>query len=263
MNFIKTVSLMLTLAFSAITLADTKELIYTGKAAVVAPTDKSVRSDETLNLGREQISYLLQMEARVQTVNEALNLKTSGLQYVNNIFDFEYLTSCPFGSPSDAYKKAVGDFIARYAINYVTSRYDIPALNILESRVPTVTQAIAVKQAGMRIRLQIQDFVQLIPPSIANPSEAYTKAISNFIGQNIVYVVDYYSPIYLILSAERYTSLVGDAMAVKRAGLVAVRTQRDLFELASYTVANPSESYRQAVSAFLTENMPRYPLALE
>ena len=132
-------------------------------------------------------------------------------------------------------------------------------LRVLESRVPNVTQAMAVKSAGLRIHLQIGDYLQLIPPSANNPSEAYMKAISSFTAKNIASVLDYYSPIYLIVEAEKFTTLVSDAMIVKNAGLVAVRSRQDLFELAAYSVQSPSVAYQQAVNAFIRDNINRYP----
>lgn len=259
MNFKAGLLLLVTL-FATTSVSQAADLIYKGKAPQInLEKSQSIVEEVTAPAGREEISWILRSEAGVKTVNEAIALKTRGLQFVRDIYDFEYLTSCPFTGPSEAYIKAVGDFIAQHVANYVYSVYDLNVLRVLEARAPHVTQAMTIKSAGLRIRMQIGDYLQLIPPSISNPSEAYKKAISEFTAKNISYVLDYYSPIYLIIEAEKFTITVADAMMVKRAGLVAVQNRHQLFELATYSVPNPSASYQQAVNAFVSENLNRFP----
>lgn len=235
------------------------ELIYIGSSPVQIKNSEKSLGKDIGQFGREEIAWILRQEAGVKTVSEAINVKTQGLQYVRDIFDFEYLTSTPFPNPSEAYKSAVGDFIAKFVGGYIFSTYDLNMLRVLESRTVTVTQAINVKAAALRLRMQIGDYLQLIPPSVGNPSEAYKAAISKFTAQNISAVLDYYSPIYLILEVEKFTTTVTDAMMVKNVGLVAVHNRQELFQLAAYSVANPSVAYQQAVNAFIRDNLNRYP----
>ena len=259
MNF-KAALLLIVTFFSTASISQASDLIYKGKTPQLNfEKNQNVVDEITAPAGREEISWILRSEAGVKTVNEAIALKTRGLQFVRDIYDFEYLTSCPFAGPTEAYVKAVGDFIVQHVANYVYSVYDLNMLRVLESRAPHVNQAMAIKAAGLRLRMQIGDYLQLIPPSITNPSEAYTKAISEFTAKNISYVLDYYSPIYLIIEAEKFTTTVRDAMMVKRAGLVAVQNRQQLFELATYSVPNPSAAYQQAVNTFITENLNRFP----
>lgn len=257
MNF--KAALVLATIMSTLSIAEAADLIYKGSAPKVATSVEKSIDKNAHSFGREEISYFLRLEAGVRTVNEAISLKTQALQYARDIYDFEYLTSCPFASPSDAYKTAVGDFIANYVSNYVYSAYDFHTLRILESRVPTVNQAMAVKNAGLRVPMQISDYLQLVPPSIGNPSEAYKTAISSFTAKNISYALNNYSQIYLIVEVERYTTVVNDAMMVKHAGLIAVHNRQELFQLAAYSVPNPSPAYQQAVNNFIRENINRYP----
>ncbi|MEA9355324.1 hypothetical protein SHI21_03890 [Bacteriovorax sp. PP10] len=257
MNF--KAALVLATILSTMSIAQSAELIYKGAAPKIAAVKEMTVDKDMPSYGREEISYYLRAEAGVRTVSEAINLKTQGLQYVRDVYDFEYLTSCPFPNPSEAYKAAVGDFIVRFVGNYVYSAYDFNMLRVLESRVPTVNQAMAVKSTGLKVRMQISDYLQLIPPSVGNPSDAYVKAISNFTAQNISAVLDYYSQIYLIVEAEKFTTTVGDAMMVKNAGLVSVHNRQELFQLAAYSVPNPSAAYQQAVNNFIRDNLNRYP----
>lgn len=251
--------LVLVTIMSTLSITEAADLIYKGAAPkITSSMEKNVEKDAQ-SYGREEINYFLRLEAGVKTVNEAISLKTQALQYARDIYDFEYLTSCPFPNPSDAYKTAVGNFIANYVGNYVYSAYDFRALNVLEARVPTVNQAMAVKSAGLRVPMQISDFLQLVPPSIGNPSDAYKTAISNFTARNISYALNNYSQIYLIVEVERYTTIVNDAMMVKNAGLVAVHNRQELFQLATYSVQNPSPAYQQAVNNFIRDNINRYP----
>lgn len=257
MNF--KAALVLATIFSTMSLSQASDLIYKGIAPKTIVREMNADDKDQSSFGREEISYYLRAEAGVRTVNEAINLKTQGLQYVRDIYDFEYLTSCPFANPSDAYKSAVGDFIANNVGYYVYSAYDFNMLRVLESRVPTVNQAMAVKNTGLRVRMQISDYLQLIPPSVGNPSDAYKKAISTFTATNIAAVLDYFSPIYLIIEAEKFTTTVNDAMMVKNAGLVSVHNRQELFQLAAYSVPNPSPAYQQAVNAFIRDNLNRFP----
>ena len=244
--------------------AYSSESIFRGVKPILkmakAKSSATKNAEELLSpYGRQQISYILDVESRLQTVGEAIDLKTRGLVYVQDASDFDYLTTYPFQSPSDSYKTAVGNFIAQYVANYVYSPYDIPALAAIETRTLQVGQAMAVKNAGLRAHLQIQDFLRLIQPSVQNPSDSYLAAISTFTAENISKVVDVYSPIYLFVEVEKSTRLVNEAMAVKNAGLIAVRNQNDLFQLARFSVANPSDTYVQAVNDFLRINISRYP----
>ena len=258
MNF-KSLVIILAATLSIAT-AHSSDLAFKGQKAILK---KSVLTRESESFdsrnGREQIAALLDVESRLQTVGEAIDLKTRGLVYVQDAFDFDYLTTYPFQSPSDSYKAAVEDFIAQYVARYVTSFMDIPALASIESRTLHVNQAMAVKNAGLRPFINIQDYLRLIQPVFKNPSDAYLTAISTFTATNITRVVDSFSPIYLFVEVEKSTRLVNEAMAVKNAGLVAVRTQNDLLELARYSVANPSQAYIQAVNDFLRLNISRYP----
>ena len=227
--------------------------------AKAVPVHSSLRPENLGEHSYEQIRNILEIESRVQTVSEAIDLKTQGLNYVNNISEFEYLTSCPFSNPSSAYLEAVGNFISQYVERYVNSTYDLRVLSILEGRSTLVEQAMNIKRVGLRVATDIQAFLTLIPPAVANPSDAYNDAISAFVGDNVRYSLNYYSPIYMIVEAERYTKYVDHALNVKRAGLVAVHYQRDLMELARLAFPNPSDAYRQAVDNFLRENIGRYP----
>lgn len=256
---LKVITLLAVTLLSSLSLSNAADLIYRGKKPVSLEVQGLTVDKNQENYGRAEITYLLNEEARVRTVSEAINLKTRGLQFVRDIYDFEYLTTTPFANPSDAYITAVGDFIMNYVGNYVYSVYDFNMLRVLESRVPNVKQAMAVKAAGLRVRMQIGDFLQLLPPSVANPSDAYKTAISNFTAQNIGYVLDYYSMPYLIVEAEKFTTTVADAMRVKNAGLVAVHSRQQLFELAAYSVPNPSSAYQTAVTNFIRDNINNYP----
>lgn len=208
---------------------------------------------------REQIRYILEMERDVRTVDEAIRLKTQGLRYVESLMDFDYLCTLVIPNPSMAYREAVGAFIETHVGRYAYSYQDLQTLRMLEGKTYLVTQSMAVKREALRVAEGIHDFAYLVPPAVANPSDAYKQAIGQFVADHIYRMVDARSPIHMIVQVEGYTYLVSQSMAVKNAGLVAVYTQRQLHELAQYAFANPSEAYRQAVYRFVMENIDRYP----
>ncbi len=246
-----------------------EELMYSGKKPIdlfhnqissfVERSDVTTSVDGVDRSGQIQIRNLLALESRLKTVGEAIEVKTKGLAYVYDSIDFDYLTSYAFANPSSAYVRAVGDFIAAHAEKFVRSSYDIYALRNLESRSIIVSNSMAVKKAGMLAPLNISDFVYLIQPAVSNPSSAYLDEISKFTAQYIQQVVDHNSSISEIIEAESMTLRVNEAMAVKNAGLVAVRNQSELFALAQSAFPNPSEAYLQAVNEFLKRNLLNFP----
>lgn len=258
MNFKKLSSILLLIfSFNLAFANSSMERIYTGPVAI--GTGQTVEHEFSSGQSRENIRIYLELESRVQKVSEAINLKTQALRYVEDLSDFEYLTSTPFANPSEAYKDAVGEFIARYIGGYVRDPQELRWLSVIENRVTKVNQAMAVKQAGVRAAHDVRDFLLIVPPAVGNPSEAYLKAISEFAGQYVRLSLNAYSPIYLIIDVERYTKYVSDAISVKQAGLVAVHSKRDLLALAEFCVSNPSEAYRQAVNDFIRNNINNYP----
>jgi len=208
---------------------------------------------------RYQLARILEAEARVSTVRDALAIKTTGLQYVRDLSDFEFLAIVAIANPSPAYVTAVADFIAQYVARYTYYVSDVQYLRVLETRTHTVAQAMAVKRAGLKIAYDIETFLSILPFSVPTPSDAYKKEVSAFVAQNIAASLDYNSPIYLILEAETYALTVQHSMMVKNAGLVAVHSKADLLDLAQFGVTTPSDAYRLAVDAFIRDNIGRYP----
>ena len=227
-------------------------------AAMLGLATASV-SAQASDFSRYQISRVLEAESRVSTVGEAMEIKRSGLGYVEDLSDFEYLSTFAVGRPSEAYQRAVGDFIAAHVAAFTHYRSDLYYIRLLEQRTPTVSTAMAVKEAAMRVCTSIEDFVYMLPYSVGSPSDAYKRAVSEFTARSIARVLAPYSRIDLIIQAEVYTVIVSDAMAVKNAGLVAVHSRRDLYELARYSVDRPSDAYIRAVDEWVRFNAPNYP----
>lgn len=221
-----------------------------------AVTYSETRADANL---RPEISATLEAERRVSTVKDAIAIKETALVYVRDLADFEYLSSFTVSNPSDAYKNAVGDFIATYVARFTFQVWDLYYLNILEQRTVSVSQAISVKTAGLNVVTDIGQFLQILPFSVPTPSDTYRTQVSTFVANNIHRVLNYNSPIDQILQAEVYTKTVSDAMTVKNAGLIAVHSKYDLLRLAEYSVPTPSPTYRSAVETFIRDNIGRYP----
>lgn len=237
------------------------ELMFIGKAPIsvreldVEPTPVITPVES----GKEDIKIYLELESRVKTVNEAMDLKNQALAYVKNLDDFVYLATFTVPNPSEAYITAVNEFVVRYAGNYFYSAGDLHLLKILESRVKTVQHAMAIRDIAFKVNLTVRDFLFILPPTLENPSDAYKVAIANFAAVNASRVIDEYTYIPLIIEIERFTKTVDQAMKVKNAGLVAVKTKRDLMELAKFSVETPSDAYKQAVNDFLRINISKFP----
>lgn len=226
---------------------------------VPAPPTPPVPPVSNDHESRYQISQVLAAEARMSTVADAMAVKRTGLVYVRDMSDFDYLASFTVANPSDAYRTAVSGFIAQNVGSFIQGPYDLSYLNSLERKTTIVPDAMAVKRAGLRAIYTVIDFLYLIPFSVPNPSEAYRTAVSDFVAASIPRVLSEYSPIRAIVEAETYTRTVDRAMAVKQAGLIAVHSKGDLLELARFSVPNPSPAYQEAVNRFIRDHIANYP----
>ncbi len=206
-----------------------------------------------------QIARVLSVASQMQYVREAMNVKEAGLVYVANLADFDYLMTYTVENPSDAYITATAEFIARHVGDYIFSRADVPALIKLTERVQTVQQAMACKRAGLKVVNSARSFLEILPFGFSSPSDEYRSQVSTFVANNIRRFLGPKSSIAIIVEIEKYTVLVTEAMAVKNAGLVAVKSKTGLLELSQFAFENPTAAYQTAVSEFIKVNLSRYP----
>lgn len=207
----------------------------------------------------QQIARILKIASQMEYVTDVMAVKEAGLVYVRNLTDLEYLTSYTVTNPSDSYIAATGEFIAKYVGVYIVSRADIPPLLRLTSRVQNVNQAMDCKNAGLKIATNVSTFLRILPFGFETPSQEYRSQVSTFIAQNIAKVVGQHSSLETIIQIEKYVTLVTDAMAVKNAGLRAVKTKEDLLTLSTFAFEAPTPAYQQAVREFIRNNIARFP----
>ena len=238
--------------------APENESSFIGENPIAIEHSELSSSASNLN-SKRRIREVLELESRAYTVGEAMRIKESGLVYVQDLSDFSYLAQTAISNPSEAYTNAVAEFIAQNVAGCVRDQWDLRYIPELEARTRLVGQAIRVKEAAMIAVRDIRDFLDILPFSVSNPSDAYKNSVGEFTATNASQVIDSYTSIYLIVDVERFTKTVGQAMRVKNAGLAAVRDRRDLYNLAEHAFANPSQAYIDAVERFIRENYYRYP----
>lgn len=238
-------------------LAQTREDKFVGSEPVI--NSRIWESMKEPTPAQQQIARILRIASKMQYVNDVMAVKESGLIYVTNLADLDYLSTFTVSNPSDGYRMATGDFIARHVGTYIRTRADIPALMKLTGRVETVPQAMACKWAGLKVATTAATFLQILPFAVASPSEAYQTMVGAFVAQNISRVLGPKSSIKVILKIESYSVLVSEAMAVKNAGLVAVKTKEDLLSLADFAFESPSSAYQEAIREFIRNNISRFP----
>jgi hypothetical protein len=209
---------------------------------------------------QQQIARILSIASQMEYVADTMAVKESGLVYVTNLSDLDYLTSFTVTNPSDDYKAATAEFIAKHVGTYISSRADIPALMKLTQRIQTVAQAMACKNAGLKVINSVAAFLRILPFSVEEPSDTYRAEVSTFVAQNISRFVGPRTTIASIIAVEKYTTLVVDAMAVKNAGLAAVRNKQGVLDLAKFAFESPTAAYQYAVREFIRENINRFPL---
>jgi hypothetical protein len=244
-----------------LSIAQANDVTFTGNTPVILQSFATEEAPvyDPAESGKEDIAIYLQLEAGVKTVPEAMDLKNQALVYVKNLEDFNYLVTLPIPSPSDAYVSAVNEFIVRNAGQFFYSTSDLYWLKVLEGRVRLVPQAMALRNISFKTSLTIYDFLYIIPTTIKNPSDAYTTEIANFAANNVARVITADTPIASIIEVEKFVKTVNQAMTVKNAGLIAVRTKTDLLALGQFSNPNPSPAYQQAVNNFLRANISKYP----
>jgi hypothetical protein len=206
----------------------------------------------------DMIDRVIRRESDMRTISDAMAVKESGLRYVLNLSDFERLSSYAFSSPSEGYRAAVGDFIAKNVATFVKSADEIPTLLAIEQRAITISNAQIIKQAGLPVVRRLRDFKTLADSAFSNPSEGYVAMLSTFIATHIGIAIHPRTPIQAILEMEGRCKLISEAMAVKTAGLAAVQTPEEFWELTESAFSNPSDGYRDAVGAFIRQYQPTH-----
>ncbi len=237
--------------------AQTREDKFVGSEPVI--NSRAWESMKEPTPAQQQIARILKIASKMQYVNDVMAIKESGLVYVTNLADLYYLSTFTVSNPSDSYRMATGDFIARHVGTYIRTRADIPPLMKLNGRVLTVAQAMECKKAGLKVATTASTFLQILPFAVESPSEAYQRMVGAFVAQNIFRVLGPKSSIKVILKIENYSVFVSEAMAVKNAGLVAVKTKEDLLSLAEFAFEAPSPAYQEAVQVFIRNNISRFP----
>ncbi len=246
---------------SSIAIAQNSESRHTGTKAILNLElwEKVTKDPIPQTAAQKQIAQVLSIASKMDLVSDVMSVKEAGLVYVTNLADLDYLTTFTVENPSEAYIAATAEFIAKYVGAYIFDRYDIPSLIKLNGRVKTINQAMACKNAGLKVAGSAASFLRILPYGFQNPTDEYKSQISAFIVANIQNQLGPRSSIETIIQIEKYSVLTIDAMAIKNAGLIAVKSKTDLLALAQFAFKNPSPSYKQAISEFIKTNLSRYP----
>lgn len=232
-----------------------------GEPVAIYTVESEVRAQNFDTLHREssgatdQIRTILDLEGRATTVPDAIRIKSQGIQFVRNISDFEYLTSSPFSSPTQAYKEALGNFVINHLGTWMRSSEDLQHLARIEARVGTVTQTTRIKTIALSAAHDLQDF-ELISRDPFNPSnEEYKVATSTFIKNYVGSYIRRGDSIETVLTVEGRCRTVDDTMKVKEAGLNAVTSIETYQKLVSSAFSNPYQAYTDRRKSFLARNI--------
>lgn len=212
---------------------------------------------ESLNIlssASDQIRQILELESRATRVDEAIRIKTQGLQYVRDLEDFDHLCHIR-PNASDTYKEALGNFITSYLGNYLTHAADLHQLARFEARCTKVDQAFRVKELGLSVASSLDDFELVCRKAFHPGSDSYNERRAQFIAYRVGNFVRHGDRIETLLTLEGVTTKVDDAMSVKRAGLQAVTSIEDYERLVSPAFSNPSETYRSRRISFMVNHI--------
>jgi len=253
--------LVLTLTASMACAAESPRA-YTGPAPQLPP---ELRPFVRVTLGgisgyggaSQAIQDVLALERRTTSVDQAMQVKRSGLMAATTLDDFLALASYAFSNPSDAYRAALSRFIAQNVASRITPVDDLSKLLVLEARTTTVDDAMAVKAAALVVVHDLPRFEMLTRNAFSNASDAYRAARSRFLVQNIAASLPPGTDLTQVLSLEARTSTVDDAMGVKAAALVLVHGIADYEVLTRNAFSNPTSSYLDARARFITNNIGR------
>lgn len=227
--------------------------VYSVESDSRAQNFESLHRESTAST--DQIRTILDLESRATTVTDAIRIKSQGLAYVRDIHDFEYLTTAPFSSPTQAYKEALGDFIASNLGTWMRSPEDLQQLARLETRVGTVTQTTRVKSVALGAAHDLQDFELITRDPFSSSTEEYKVASSTFIRNNIGSFVRRGDAMETILVIEARCRTIDDTMRVKEAGLQAVTSIQTYQHLVASAFSNPNQGYTDRRKEFLARNI--------
>lgn len=220
--------------------------------------DVRLQNFESVNVwsnASDKIRQILELEGRTTQVDEAMRIKAQGLQYVEDLEDFDHLCTIR-SNASDSYKQRLGQFIGQHLGTWMT-RADLHQLARFEARTTQVDAAFRVKEIGVGVSQTLEDF-ELVCRKAFNPgSDSYNQRRGQFIARHAASFVRPGDRMETLLSLEGATVQVDEAMTVKRAGLQAVSRIEDFERLVSPAFSNPSDSYKLRRIAFLVSNIQR------
>jgi hypothetical protein len=206
----------------------------------------------------DSIEDLLALESRATAIDHAVAIKRTGMSLALDLEAFARLSRSAFANPSDGYLAEVSAFIAANVGRALSPGSDLRTLVSVESRCTRIDDAIAVKRAGLAVVRSVEDFAALSRPAFSNPTAGYSQGISAFIAANVGRAVQPGSCIKTLLQIESLTTTISDAMAVKRAGLAAVRSSAEFLALTRPAFSNPTSGYESALSQFIAQHSAQF-----
>lgn len=205
----------------------------------------------------EGIKQILELESRTKTVEQAMAVKATGLTLAPSLEDFLSLCQPAFSNPSDSYRAALSEFIAKNVPGRILPGDNLSQLLILEGRTKTIDHAIAVKRAGMAVVRSLSDFEVIARRAFSNPTDSYLEAQGEFIAANVGMALRHGGEISMLLELEGRSKSIVQARRVKEAGMMLVRRVEEFEHLTRRAFSNPSDSYVQMVSEFIVATVAR------
>ncbi|MEC9283772.1 MAG: hypothetical protein VX642_13755 [Bdellovibrionota bacterium] len=234
------ISIGLNLDFSAMTL-DSQNL---------SKTKLSINSDKIGSVRNPRIRRVLQREMSATKVNEAMNIKRSGLRHVESFRDFHDLVLVPFNNPTNAYKDARGDFILAHVDSFLHLGFDPRLITSMELDLRIVSDVIALKRKAIPMVYNLFEYNSLMELEFNSPSDTMKQALNDLIGSTIMDVpsserMSVEDIEYLGSELERKTKKINASLVVKRALYKNVRNLRQFYAASLIYLSSPTDAYKE------------------
>ena len=208
------------------------------------------------------IKKLKDFEKRyVHSIEASIDLQRRGLVLVKRPKDYIKLVTFSEKYPSDAYKKAMSDFIGETIDNFFSTNPSIKDIMLLQKEaVSHVEQNMLLSRRGISKVKKPSDFIDLVQFTVKNPSDSYKSAMNKFAIENMDVFFGQKRPptIYQMIKLKKYLPYVEGIEALMRRGAAVVKTADEYIKLMDPGVSYPSDHYMERIGKVVRDTLDQF-----
>jgi hypothetical protein len=189
-------------------------------------------------------------------VDKIIEFQKKMLPLVRTPEDFIALTDYGVSNPSDPYKKAMSEFIAKHADVFARTKPSMKQfMQLKRNGLKFVDDIMTARKAMLGLVKTSQDYLDLMEFGVDNPSDGYKTEMSSFAKQHMDVFLKT-DPSVKDFNRLKKTTLNGieDIIAAQRKMLPQLKKPADFIELMSFERDHPTDSYKSAMSQFAADH---------